>query len=184
MNSVTYIAFLRGINVGGNTLVKMDDLKKTFASLSFNNIKTILASGNILFDTTETDVVSLSQKIQQILKKIYGFEITVILRTGKKIQSLINTDPFKNCQVTPNTRFHVTFIDEKSHSNLSIPYESTEKDFRILCNISGVVCSAIELSPNRGTTELMKLLEKEFGKKITTRTWNTVTKIAKSFEPV
>ncbi len=194
-----FVAFLRGINVGGNTMIKMAELKKSFEDLGFENVKTLLASGNVLFQSSQTDSNNLTQKIEEELEKVFGLKITVILRTGDEIRSLVDMDPFKNIVVTPQTRLHVTFIrDTPTHSassgslpqaaksSLTIPYlpagkagESSEKDFRILRAVGNNICSVVEVSSTRGTPELMKLLEKEFGKKITTRTWNTVTKIEK-----
>src|SRR5258708_5109578 len=63
-----FAAFLRGINVGGNKLIKMDDLKKCFAALAFKNVKTILASGNVLFESTDDDEVALGKKILEFSK--------------------------------------------------------------------------------------------------------------------
>ena len=180
MNTIRYVAFLRGVNVGGNTLVKMKDLKNVFMALGFTNIKTVLASGNVIFSVPGTDLKSSAQKLEEKLESTFGFRITVVARTGGEINSLIKADPFKSTQVTSNTRFHVTFITDPAarKNKLPIPYESADKKYRILDNLSGAVCSVIELTPGQGSPELMKLLENEFGPKITTRTWQTVTKIA------
>jgi len=174
-----YVAFLRRINVGGHKPVKMEELKKAFESMGFANVKTLLASGNVLFETPGTGTDNLIKRIEEILKKVHGHEIGVILRTIEEIQNLANADPFKNIKVTPQTRFYVTFLSEKPKSTLKIPYESNEKDIKIVHVSASEVCSFLTLSPNRGTSDLMSILEKEFGRKITTRNWNTVTKILK-----
>jgi uncharacterized protein (DUF1697 family) len=89
----------------------------------------------------------------------------------------VKGSPFEDVTVTSQTRLYVTFLSEKPASNLEIPYESPEKDFRILSVSDSEVCSVLTLTPNRGTTKAMDILEKEFGKNITTRNWNTVQKI-------
>ena len=85
--------------------------------------------------------------------------------------------PFKKIKTTPQTRLYITFLSDKTSSKLKIPYESPEKDFSILSVTKNEVISVLTLSANRSTTDVMKILEKEFGKKITTRNWNTVVKI-------
>ena len=151
-----YVAFLRGINVGGHTMIKMQKLRHVLELLGLSNVKTVLASGNVLFETPIKEPVILAKKLEEKLKKTFGFEIVVILRTGAHIQSLVKSSPFKMVTVTPNTRFHVTFTSTQDISN------------------------AVEISSLGGTTELMKQLEKEYGKKITTRNWNTILKIEKN----
>jgi uncharacterized protein (DUF1697 family) len=179
MNSNRYVAFLRGINVGGNTLINMNELRRAFESVGFADVKTVLASGNVLFQISQTDSNALTRQIEEKLERIFGYEIGVFLRTREEIQALVKADPFEKITVTPAIRFHVTFLADGAASGLHIPYESPQKDFRVLSIVGRDLCSIVELSSTRGTPDLMKLIEKEFGKKVTTRAWNTVTKIGK-----
>jgi uncharacterized protein (DUF1697 family) len=110
------------------------------------------------------------------LKGTFGYEVSVILRATQEIQDLVDSIPFKDIKVTPQTRLYVTFLSEKPKSSLKVPYESPEKDFKIVRVTNGEVCSVLTLGSNRGTIDAMDILEKEFGKKITTRNWNTVIK--------
>src|SRR4051812_37561516 len=103
-----YLAFLRGINVGGNQIVKMPELKKVLEKLGYKNVKTFLASGNVAFETAKEDFAKdktavLVSLLEQELKKKFGFEILVILRTHQEIQKIIKADPFKDITVTPET---------------------------------------------------------------------------------
>jgi uncharacterized protein (DUF1697 family) len=173
-----YIALLRGINVGGNKKVPMADLKKTFEILGFTNVKTLLNSGNVIFVSKETNVNSLKQQIEQRLEKTFGFVIPVIIRTHKEIQDLVVSDPFMSISATPEARLYITFLSEKSKNNLKLPYESENKDARILQVSNLEICSVVVLSPAKGTLDLMSFIEKEFGKNVTTRNWNTVVKLA------
>ncbi|MEP7103402.1 MAG: DUF1697 domain-containing protein [Candidatus Dojkabacteria bacterium] len=177
--STTYIALLRGINVGGHT-IRMRDLIAAFKAQGFINVNTILASGNVVFDNVTMDEEDIANSIERKLLKQFGFNVPVLLRTQKDIQRLINSDPFKDIKVINETRLYVSFLSDKPKSNLSIPYESPEKDFKIIRVTSTEVCSVLTLSPERGTTDAMKILEKEYGKKITTRNWNTVLKLVKN----
>lgn len=172
-----YVAFLRGINVGGNNMVKMETLKTAFESMGFQQVKTILASGNVLFETATTDNDTLSKRIGDTLEKTVGFAISVIVHSIEEIEHLADTDPFRGIAVTPQTRLYVTFLSEKPKSTLKIPYLSPEKDFNILQVSDSEVCSVLTVSKERGTVDAMKILEKEFGRNITTRNWNTIRKI-------
>ncbi|MBP9718223.1 DUF1697 domain-containing protein [Candidatus Gracilibacteria bacterium] len=173
-----YVALLRGINVGGNKKVPMADLKKCLEKLDFKNIKTLLNSGNVVFEGAKSDEKKLIKKLEAALEEKFNFTVPVILRTAEEIEKLIKTDPFQNIHVDKNTRLYITFLAEKSTSAMGIPYESSKKEFRILEKTNRELFSILQLSPSTKTTELMSIIEKEFGKNVTTRNWNTVLKIA------
>jgi len=174
-----YVAFLRGINVGGNVLISMADLKKAFVSLGFTNITTILVSGNVVFEAAETNRAVLTKTIEQGLERAFGFQIAVTVRGGDEIQALLASKPFEKTKVTPQTKLHVTFLPANLKQGIKVAESLKGPDYES-CRISkGEVCSSVEISLNRGTTELMKVLEVQFGKKITTRTWKTVERIGK-----
>ena len=172
-----YVAFLRGINVGGHKPVKMDELRNAFEALGFQNVKTVLASGNVLFDAPKTKPLSLARAIENKLEAVFGHKISVLPRGLEEIQDLANSRPFQNIKVTPQTRLYVTFLSEKPKSELKVPHESPDKSFTILRVSSSEVCSVLTLSPQRQTTDLMVFLEKMFGRNVTTRNWNTITRI-------
>ena len=101
-----YIAFLRGINVGKNKLILMEDLKKLFVSMGFKNIKTYLRSGNEIFENinindndncinyNEDNINNISSKISENIENSFGFWTECILLSEKEIFSLINNNPF------------------------------------------------------------------------------------------
>lgn len=173
-----YIAFLRGINLGSTHKVPMGELRKCFEALGFTDVKTLLNSGNVLFSSDETDEVSFGKKIQDNLAKTFGFSVDTLIRTQKDIQEMVEKNPFKNITVTPETRLYVTFLFDTPKSTLKIPYESPEKNFKILEVSNNAVFSVLQLSEKYNTTDAMNIIGKEFGKNVTTRNWNTVVKMA------
>jgi uncharacterized protein (DUF1697 family) len=177
LNTTHYAAFLRGINVGGNKKVPMEDLKKVFALLGYKNIRTLLNSGNVIFEAEEKDADELRRVIEIKLEKKFGFPIPILIRTIAELQALAKADPFKGIDVILETRLYVSFLSEKPLGKLKIPYQSSEKNYKILFASKNEVCSVLTLSPNTQSTDLMSVLEKEYGKKITTRNWNTIEKI-------
>ena len=174
-NQITYVAFLRGINVGGNTLIKMEDLRKAFESYGYGGVKTVLASGNVIF-TAEEDPLTLSQNITIKLQETFGHEIPVIIRSIEDLVKIEARQPFKGIEAAPQARFFVTFISENmEHRGMSVP--SMQEGFQILSVSDGAICSMLNEQPGVGAVHLMSAIEREFGKKVTTRSWNTIVRI-------
>jgi len=175
-----YIAFLRGINVGGHVLIKMADLKKAFEKMGFENVRTLLASGNMVFESEQTDKKALTKEIESELKKAFKKDISVILRSLDDLKKLQSSEPFQGIKVTPSIRLYVTFLSEKARPRtITIPYTSPQKEFSILHATPMEVFSVLDLSKGKGTPDVMNILEKEFDSNVTTRNWNTVLKVLK-----
>ena len=89
----TYVAFLRGINVGGIN-IKMADLAKTFEDLGFTGVKTILASGNVRFTTSKKNGPALKREVEAALTKRFGYEAWVIILDVASVEAIIEGYPF------------------------------------------------------------------------------------------
>ncbi len=172
-----YVAFLRGINVGGHAPINMVALRKAFELLGFRNVRTVLASGNVLFETEPARPDSLAGKIENKLKVTFKHEVGVLVRTFEQVRALADAGYFKKIEVTPQTRLYVTFLAEKPNTGLADPRASSRKGFEILHVTDGEVLSVLTLSPGTGSTDVMSILEKVFGRKITSRNWNTILKV-------
>lgn len=175
----SYVAFLRGINVGGNSVIRMADLAKVFDSLGFTCVKTVLASGNVLFEAPKGDPGALSDRIMQKLREAFGRDILVIVRTIDELRELEAQKPFEGVVVNPQTRLIVMFLSDNTiQPNLSdLPMH---EDFRIIDVYNRTICSVIAEERGTATVQLMGALENKFGKQVTTRTWNTVVRILKA----
>lgn len=178
MNKYTHVAFLLGINVGGHRKVPMAELKKVMEENNFSNVKTLLASGNVLFSTDKKDIAEITQVVQHVLTQKFGFEIQVIVRTVEHLQKIVNENVFKNISVTKDTRLYVTFIQESATSEKLKQLVSPIKEFNILQKSSQEIYSVLTLTPESRTVDGMKVLTQTFGKAITTRNWNTIQRIA------
>jgi uncharacterized protein (DUF1697 family) len=88
-----YVAFLRAINVGGH-VVKMERLRAEFESLGLREVETFIASGNVLFGSTERDVPALERKIERQLAKALGYEVATFLRTPAELTGLVTRLPY------------------------------------------------------------------------------------------
>ncbi len=174
-----YAAFLRGINVGGHSIIKMEELRKAFESLGFRGVKTVLASGNVLFEAPQESTTVLSQKIAGKLDDLLGREIIAIVRPIEELRALESGKPFKSIGVSSGARLFVTFVAEDVKSN-DISGLPTGDGFRILSFSDGTICSVLYDRPGTDTVQLMGAIEKAFGRKVTTRSWDTIIKLLKA----
>lgn len=156
-----YVAFLRGINVGGNKIIKMEALKAAFEKLGLKKVKTVLASGNVLFEAADPDADAVTRKIESGLEKSFGHPVGVVLRTLEQIEKLEKSAPFQGVTVMPTTRLYVTFLKTRSKGKTEL-------------------ANVIDTSEDRGTIDMMADLDKQYGKGITTRNWNTIGRILKA----
>ncbi|HEX5798236.1 MAG TPA: DUF1697 domain-containing protein [Candidatus Saccharimonadales bacterium] len=88
-----YVALLRGINVGGNNKVSMAELKKCFEELGFENVRTYINSGNVIFEAEEDDKAMLVQLCEQAIEKQFGFNIVCSVITAKELQAAVSNAP-------------------------------------------------------------------------------------------
>src|SRR3954464_15698682 len=108
----TYIAMLRGINVSGHKLVKMDQLRASFEALGFQNVKTYVQSGNVVFEAGNDSVAGLSAKIMKRILRDFGFPVPVLLKTAKEMERIIRHNPFLKAPGIDDSKLHVTFLTE------------------------------------------------------------------------
>lgn len=175
---ITYIAFLRGINVGGHHKVPMAELKNLLVGMGCENVSTILNSGNIIFDFNKGKLLEIEDEIRRCLETNFGFSIPTILRTAAEILELYHQEPFADIVLTKELRFYVSFLIDAPKASIEIPWHSDDKSFRILKKVDRTIVSVLDLSISQ-TPKAMKALEDFFGKGITTRNWNTIKRIAR-----
>ncbi|MCA9894943.1 MAG: DUF1697 domain-containing protein [Anaerolineae bacterium] len=178
MPAKRYIGLLRGINVGGNKKVPMADLREMMVSLGFENVKTVLASGNVAWDADSDDTDAMQSRIEAAIQSKFGFNVPTQVIPQTQVEALITRDPFAGIEVTADTRLYVTFLPQAHSPSFEVPYHAPTGDFTILSVAPTDVCSVLTVSNTR-SIDAMAILETEFGKGITTRNWNTVLKIAK-----
>lgn len=106
-----YIAFLRGINVGGKTIIKMEELRKVFSTLGFENVKSYIQSGNVIFETTETDPVKLTNQIEDAVETNF-FKTPIMIRSIEEIKNAMENNPFAG-EEFEDKLFHLVFLNEK-----------------------------------------------------------------------
>ena len=113
---LTYISILRGINVSGQKIIKMDALRKMYENLGFRSVKTYAQSGNVIFKSKDLKIAGLEQTISRQIKKDFGFDVPVFVLTIDKLKKIIENSPFSKDFSKDASFLHVTFLSSKPES--------------------------------------------------------------------
>ena len=105
---MNYVAFLRGINVGGHKKIRMVDLKAMFEMMKFSNVRTYINSGNVLFETSDIDSEKLTKNIEEAITKTFGFEVKVMIRTIDELQDILDHNPYPN--PADDEKMYISFL--------------------------------------------------------------------------
>jgi uncharacterized protein (DUF1697 family) len=166
-----YAAFLRGVMPMN---AKMADLKRAFERAGFGDVRTILGSGNVVFTARTATPASLERKAEAAMQAELGRTFMTIVRPVDALRELLAADPYRPFKLPPESKRVVTFL-RAGGSKLKLPVE--QDGARVLVVIGGEAFSAYTRTANGPV--FMKLIEQSFGKDQTTRTWETVEKVAR-----
>lgn len=175
-----YAALLRGIGPT-NPNMRNEKLREAFERLGFENVQTVISTGNVLFESPSRGAKRLEATIEEAIQQHLGFTSTTIVRSHQQLKRLIGENPFGRIEDTPTTRLNVTFLKERQESDLRFPYRAEQKGYSVIGMHGREVFSVVDLT-GATTSDLMAWLEKQFGKAITTRTWKTVGRILKRLD--
>ena len=167
-----YAALLRGVSPSN---AKMSDLRAAFEAAGFTDVKTVLSSGNVVFTAREASDASLARRAEAATRNHLGTAFLIIIRPIEALQELLASDPYSAFRVEPGAKRVVTFLKHTPGSKVKLPLELDGA--RILAVRGREVFTAYVRSPKGAV--FMTLIEKTFGKDATTRTWDTVAKIAR-----
>jgi uncharacterized protein (DUF1697 family) len=179
---IRYIALLRGINVGGNKLIKMEALATAFTAVGFRKVKTFIASGNVIFETRSTDRKAITNKIEKMLTAEFGHEIAVALFTLAELQEMTSSDPFARVKPSKDVMMCVTLFSEKVSPEL--PLESKTERLQVVALHDRAVFIVARRKPTGWFGYPNNWIEKEFGVTGTTRNWSSLKKITAAAEAV
>ena len=166
-----YIALLRGVSPMN---AKMPELKRCFEDAGFSNVRTLLSSGNVAFDSPKRSELALARALEAAMAQSLQRSFWTLVRPASHLQALLEADPFAPFPLPANAKKVVTFLREPPTARLALPLE--RGGARILAMQGLEIFTAY--TPVPGNPAFMALLEKTFGGAITTRTWDTVRKCA------
>ena len=177
----THLALLRGINVSGHNMIKMDALKATLEAIGFQNVQTYIQSGNVFVDTEEENAASVGFKIKQEIFKAFGHEVPIVVIGKSDLEKSLQNNPFLKEKDVDTKKLYVAFVSialrSDSINDLKMsqvkPDEAHVDENRIF----------IKYAVGAGKTRFdQKYIEKKLNVTATIRNWNTVNQLFKMYE--
>ncbi len=168
-----YVAFLRGVSP---TNARMPDLKRCFESAGFQDVRTVLASGNVVFSSRASSEATLARKAEAAMQTMLGRKFATIVKSVTFLQSLVDEDHHARFDLANGAKRVVTFLRAAPESGVALPIE---KDGAVILGRVGTEVFTAYVPDARGPV-FMTLLEKAFGSEITTRTLDTIRKCARA----
>jgi uncharacterized protein (DUF1697 family) len=164
-----YVALLRGVSPMN---AKMPELKRCFERAGFRNVKTVLSSGNVVFDSAMASPAAIERRIETALPRELGRSFLTNVRGVEELATLLERDPYAGFGVPDGAKRVVTFLRAPP---VSVPALPLERDGVTICVIDGREVFTAYVAGPRGPV-FMEILAKLFGTAATTRTWDTIRK--------
>lgn len=177
----THLALLRGINVSGHNMMKMDALKSMLESVGFKNVETYIQSGNVFLDSEEENAASVGFKIKQEIFKAFGHEVPVVVVNQDDLENCFKNNPFLKEKDVDLKKLYVAFISNtlKSESINDLKISQFKPDEAVIDGNKIFIKYAV----GAGKARLdQKYIEKKLNLTATIRNWNTVTHLLKMYE--
>jgi uncharacterized protein (DUF1697 family) len=178
---ITHLALLRGINVSGHSMIKMDALKKALENIGFQNVETYIQSGNVFVDSEDENAAAVGFKIKQEIFKVFGHEVPVVVIGKNDLEACFSNNSYLKEKEVDTKKLYVAFIStvlrSDSINDLKIsqfkPDEASIDGNKIF----------IKYAVGAGKTRFdQKYIEKKLNVTATIRNWNTVTQLLKMYE--
>lgn len=167
-----YIAILRGINVSGKNIIKMQDLRLLCETIGLNQVKTYIQSGNVVFTSLETDVQTIQTKITTAISLRFGFTVPCIVFTADYLRAVLANNPFCHDDGYDTAFVHLTFLSNDAQVVDYRYFDSKTADneaYRMGNKVVYLYCPS-----GYGNTKLSNnVWEQKLGIEATTRNWKT-----------
>ena len=172
----TYVALLRGINLSGHKIVRMDQLRKAFEEMGFGEVKTYIQSGNVVFGAPARDPASLAKKIEEKIVGQFGFPVPVLVKSAAEVGKVVRNNPLAGEKDIDVSKLHVTFLSsapEKSALKMLDGIDAEEDRFCCAGEAVYLYCPNGYHATKLGNNVLEKMLKVG----TTTRNWKTVNQL-------
>jgi uncharacterized protein (DUF1697 family) len=179
----TYISMLRGINISGHRMIKMDALNALYVEIGFKNIQTYIQSGNVIFQHQNENISELEKSISEGIRQKFGFEVPVIIKALEDLRQIIETNPFLNDKTKDIAKIYLTFLSsvpDREKFNKIGEGQNFEEEYRLIDSTIFIYC------PNGyGNTKLStNFLESKLKLTATSRNWKTTLQLLKIAEEI
>ncbi len=167
-----YAAFLRGVSPMN---AKMPELRAAFEAAGFAGVTTLLSSGNVVFGAPAAPAAALQARAEAAMARRLGKAFPTIVREVEALRRLVEDDPWAEFRLPRGAKRVVTFLRERPRPAPRLP---AELDGARILAVRGteVLCAYV---PGPKGPVFMALIERTFGKEVTTRTWDTVARVAR-----
>jgi uncharacterized protein (DUF1697 family) len=175
-----HLALLRGINVSGHNIIKMDNLKSILEKSGFLNVETYVQSGNMFVETEDENAQSVGFTIKQEIAKHLGFDVPVIVISKGDLEKCLTNNPFFKEKDVDTKKLYVAFISKELNSSAINELKISQfKPDEVFIDANRIY---MKLETGAGNTKLtQKYIEKKLNVIATTRNWNTVNKLIELF---
>ena len=173
---IRYLALLRGINVGGNNIIKMADLKACFKSMGFSDVATYIQSGNIIFKSEKKSKTKLTDKIQTELSKTFHYDAKVVVITYQQLKNIVNNAPSDFGKDASQYRYDVIFLKEPLTAKTAMNSIKIKEGVDNAYEGKNVLYFS-RLVEKASQSYLNKVITLPVYKNMTIRNWNTTTKL-------
>ena len=177
-----FVALLRGVNVGGNNMISMSALKKSFEAMGFPHVSTYINSGNIIFTTKENDARKLEKKIEQLLSKDYQLDSRVVVRSLSEMEKLVESLP-QNWTGDSGWRYNVIFLRHTIDSEKILDELVVKPDIEEVVYRPGTLLWSAQIS-ELTRTNMLKLSSRKMYLDMTIRNLNTTRKLRELMKKV
>ena len=170
-----FVALLRGVNVGGNNMINMGELRKSFEGMGFAQVATYINSGNVLFKTKENDARKLETKIEKMLLKEYQLDSKVVVRTLPEMAKLVESLP-ESWGEAGDWRYNVMFLRHSIDTEEILAELPVKSDIEQLIYRPGALLWSAKASDAQ-RTNMSKLASRKLFREMTVRNLNTTKKL-------
>ena len=172
----SYVALLRGINVGGKNLIRMPALKACFEATGFEEVATYIQSGNVLFASTETRPAVLARRIEAMVGEAFGYDATVVVRSHRQMRAVVERAP-EGFGTEPTTyRYDVIFLKEPLTARVALESVPTNPAVDRAHAGTGVLYFS-RLISKATQSRMSRIISSPIYPSVTIRNWNTTTKL-------
>jgi uncharacterized protein (DUF1697 family) len=172
----TYIALLRGINVGGKNLIKMPALKAAFEEDGFGDVATYIQSGNVLFSAPAARTTELTDRIETLLAEAFDYVPTVVVRNRTQMRAIVDRTPKGFGTEPAKYRYDVVFLKEPLTARLAMKSLQLKPGVDEAHAGTGVLYLS-RLDARATQSRLNKIASSPIYPSVTIRNWNTTTKL-------
>lgn len=173
-----YVALIRGIGPGDPQKTN-EKLRSVLEALGFSGVRSVISSGNVIFESSESDGRKLEDLIEAAWPELLGFRATTIVKSQSQLQELLDSDPFGGATHGEGSYLLATFFKHPAKLKFKLPYKPVGKPYRLVGYHNDVLFTITDNSIVK-TSDLMTWIEKQFGKEMTSRTPLTIQRIIKA----